>query len=278
MACDRFCGETSSRQRFAWKIEAIENFACKSSLSGSCQLKNAINAEVHAFSDAGYIEKMLVSQRRKLFDAFQEFKGPSKNESILDVCILSTGARASSSCLQSWIGTSDQAFVKACNILVSPEGPWRLAQAESGSTAEAGMQTLPFANGQFDWVFCGEVMERAGTRAHQLHLLRELSRIARKGVFVTTENRKHPIEFTTGLPLMHWLPEPLWRVGLKLCGKGEWASREMLNPLGSDTLKEMSAELPDIASSDIGHLRVAGVKAHFFLMLRKQTPQLAAAA
>lgn len=237
-------------------------------------MKNSVNAEMHAFSELPYLEKKLVSQRRKLFDAFIEFKGQSKSETILDVSILPTGPLTKGSGLKDWIGASEQPFVKACSILVSPDHSWRPAQAEPASAEEHGTQTLAFANEQFDWVFCNEVLEHVGTYEHQLNLLRELTRIARKGAFVTTQNKRHPIEFNTGLPLLHWLPKPFWNTSLKLLGKGEWASKELLNPIGSDTLKAMTAALPNIATGDIGHLRVAGIKAHFFLMLRKKgSPQ-----
>lgn len=233
-------------------------------------MKNAANAELRAFSDSGYVDKKLALQRRKLLDAFLEFKGHSTKETILDIGVTSTGQLASGSRLQTWVAAAEQPFVKSCSIAVSANGPWRCAQPDAAAPGEQGAQALPFADNQFDWIFCSEVLEHAGPHAHQLNLLRELNRIARKGVFVATENRRHPIEFHTGLPLLHWLPGSLWRGSLRLLGKGQWASETLLNPVGSDALKNMAATLPGLASSDIGHLRVAGVKAHFFLMLRKK--------
>jgi hypothetical protein len=229
-------------------------------------LKNSADAALHAYSGGGYLDRKVAAQRRKLIDAFLEFKGNAGSETILDVGAVSSADSGGRGVLQTSIGGATGSAITRCNVALSPEKPWRYAGPENG---QRGGQVLPFSDGQFDWVFCGELLEQAGTNEHQLSLLRELARIAKKGIFVTTENRRHPIEFNTGLPLLHWLPDTLWRAQLRLLGKSEWASKWLLNPIGSDTLQQMAAQLPNCASSDIGHLRMGGIKAHFFLMVRK---------
>jgi hypothetical protein len=229
-------------------------------------LKNSANAALHTYSNGGYLARKIAAQRHKLINAFLEFKGSAGSETILDVGAASSAFLEKGSDLQASIDGAERSSITRCNVAVSPDKPWRITGSENGQLSG---QILPYRDGQFDWVFCGELIEHAGTNEHQLNLLRELARVAKKGVFVTTENKRHPIEFNTGLPLLHWLPDTLWRAQLRLLGKGEWASKWLLNPLGSDSLRQMAAQLPKCASSDIGHMRLGGVKAHFFLMIRK---------
>lgn len=66
---------------------------------------------------------------------------------------------------------------------------------------------LPFGNAEFDVGFSNAVVEHvAGGRDGQRQFVHELCRVARR-VFVTTPNRRFPIEVHTLLPFVHWLPK-----------------------------------------------------------------------
>lgn len=65
---------------------------------------------------------------------------------------------------------------------------------------------LPFPDGAFDVVHSNAVIEHVGGRDRQEAFVREALRVGRR-VFLTTPNRRFPIEVHTRLPLVHWLPE-----------------------------------------------------------------------
>jgi hypothetical protein len=95
---------------------------------------------------------------------------------------------------------------------------------------------LPFANNTFDFVHSSAVLEHVGSRNQQARFLREAWRVARKGVFVTTPNRRYPVEFHTVLPLTHWLPVSLYRKMLLALGYGFFADQNNLNLLSGGSL------------------------------------------
>jgi SAM-dependent methyltransferase len=66
---------------------------------------------------------------------------------------------------------------------------------------------LPFADGAFDVVFSNAVIEHVGGGERQRLFVSEALRVGRR-VFITTPNRRFPVEVHTRLPLVHWLPEP----------------------------------------------------------------------
>ena len=66
---------------------------------------------------------------------------------------------------------------------------------------------LPFEDAAFDVVFSNAVIEHVGGRERQRRFVSEALRVGRS-VFLTTPNRLFPVEVHTGLPLVHWLPEP----------------------------------------------------------------------
>jgi SAM-dependent methyltransferase len=66
---------------------------------------------------------------------------------------------------------------------------------------------LPFADAEFDLGFSNAVVEHvAGGRDGQRQFVHELCRVARR-VFITTPNRRFPLEVHTLLPFVHWLPK-----------------------------------------------------------------------
>ena len=68
---------------------------------------------------------------------------------------------------------------------------------------------LPFADAEFDLAFSNAVVEHVGGgREGQREFVHELCRVARR-VFVTTPNRRFPLEVHTLLPFVHWLPKGL---------------------------------------------------------------------
>ncbi len=103
---------------------------------------------------------------------------------------------------------------------------------------------LPYEDGEFDWVACHELNETFGSHERQVRLLRELLRIARRGIFVSTPNRGHP--------LARWLyPE---------------RHAQLLDALAIKTMVDV---LPGRPLWKLGHVRLAGFKSHYFLMVWK---------
>ena len=103
---------------------------------------------------------------------------------------------------------------------------------------------LPFENEAFDWVACHDLLETCVSFERQVRLLRELLRIARKGIFVSTVNRWHP--------LSGWLRPP--------------PHEGLLDAL---RIKTMVDVLPGHLPWQLGHVRVMGLKSHYFLMIWK---------
>jgi SAM-dependent methyltransferase len=79
--------------------------------------------------------------------------------------------------------------------------------------------TLPFPDRRFDIVFSNAVIEHVGDRERQRALVSEAIRVGRR-VFLTTPNRRFPVEIHTRLPFVHWLPESLAHPVYRAAGKG----------------------------------------------------------
>ncbi len=151
------------------------------------------------------------------------------------------------SALQKRRGRLDDAFNEFCGDAPA-ESRLELRRVEQLPSRE--QVRLPFEDGQFDWVACHELIEAITTHERQVRLLRELLRISRCGIFVSTPNRWHP--------LIRWLrPE-----------------RDLML-LDALTIKTLVDVLPGRPPWKLGHVRLAGFKSHYFLMVWKGEKQAA---
>ena len=95
------------------------------------------------------------------------------------------------------------------------------------------------------------------------------ARVCRKGCFIATANRWHPLEFHTHRLLWHWLPRTWWQPLLRHFGMSVKDGEPALRLLSSRELETMAQALPGAPPFSIGHLRACLVKAQFFLQIRK---------
>jgi SAM-dependent methyltransferase len=104
-------------------------------------------------------------------------------------------------------------------------GPFVRADAATG---------LPFADGEFDLVYCSSVIEHVPP-ARRAAFAAELRRVGR-GWLVQTPARSFPIEPHSLLPGAHWVPvalrKPYWRLG----AAGDWEDIALLSRSEIETL------------------------------------------
>lgn len=97
-------------------------------------------------------------------------------------------------------------------------GPFVRADARLG---------LPFADGEFDLVYCSSVIEHvppSWRRAFAAEVLR-----VGRGWLVQTPARSFPIEPHSLLPFAHWLPPPVRRPYWRLGAAGAWEDISLLS-------------------------------------------------
>lgn len=114
---------------------------------------------------------------------------------------------------------------------------------------------LPFAEDEFDLVFCSAVIEHVGTRDSQRHFVEEALRVGKR-FFLTTPNRQFPLELHTLLPLVHWLPQPTHQWILRTLGIEFWAQTANLNLLTPQAFKTL---FPPCRSLEVYTYKLAGM-------------------
>jgi hypothetical protein len=86
-------------------------------------------------------------------------------------------------------------------------------------------------------------------------------------VFVTTPNRRHPIEFHTATPLLHYLPPHIYRKIYAAVGFEFFSKEENLNLLDAAQLLELLG--PDArARAELTFHRFLGMRSNLLLSIR----------
>jgi hypothetical protein len=206
------------------------------------------------YRDSGTVplaSRLSVHVRRKMFTLFMNTMRPGPGTTVLDVGVTSDERFRESNYFEQWyphphnvtcVGTEDGSHL----ALRYPGLTYR--QVRAGGP-------LPFRDGEFDIVFSNAVLEHVGSRASQAAFVRDLGRVG-KAFFITTPDRRFPFEHHTGLPLLHYLPAPVFRGILAKTRYAHWSLESNLNIL---TARELSELFPADATVDIHRIRFMGV-------------------
>lgn len=190
-----------------------------------------VNEQYNVAKPGSLPVRIAAHQRRKMYQEFLVQTGVGGADTILDVGATGDRSYDHSNYLEAWypiksaitaVGIDDAGFLETVYPGV------RFVRADG--------RALPFADKSFDFVHSSAVLEHVGSSLRQRDFLREAHRVARKGVFLTTPNRWFPVEFHTVLPLLHWLPPPVFRRCLRAMGRDFFALEENLNLLTASGL------------------------------------------
>jgi hypothetical protein len=202
-----------------------------------------------------------------MFESFVSCMKIEEADTILDIGATSDRNYDYSNYLEAWYPHENR--ITAVGI---DNAAWIELQYPGVRFIKADGCDLPFANNAFDFIHSSAVIEHVGSRDQRARFLREACRVARKGVFVTTPNRRFPVEFHTVLPLIHWLPVSLYRKMLLALGYGFFAHETNLNLLSGRSLSQ-TARAAGIEQFGIGSVSLLGLPTNLLLMAHKPARQ-----
>lgn len=200
-------------------------------------MSNAIDYFAYNNPFIGVKTYFSLKARNKMYQRFKQCCQPTRKDEVLDLGATPDENLADSNFFEKLYPYKNQitvASIEDCAFLVEKYGLKAYVQNHP-------KKPLPFADGEFDILFCSAVLEHVGTREDQKFFLKECMRISRK-IFITTPNRYFPLEMHTFLPFLHWLP---WKTFQKIVRrlKGEfWADINNLNLVSKKDILSMFGE------------------------------------
>jgi hypothetical protein len=221
------------------------------------------NAQYNVAPAASLPVRVAARARRKMYAVFIECTRIGPDETLLDVGVTADQTYEASNYVEAWyphkhritaVGLDDASFLET---------------RYPGLTFRRGNGLdLPFPDRHFDVVHSSAVLEHVGSADNQIRFIRELARVAKRAVFLTTPNRWFPVEFHTVLPLVHWLPKPTFRRLLSGTRYDFFASESNLNLLTGSELRALSAGLRGWTATQRS-LRLLGWPSNLLLHLER---------
>jgi SAM-dependent methyltransferase len=164
--------------------------------------------------------------RQAIFERFLDVLCPTRGDRVLDLGVTCDTTFQESNFFE-------QLYPHPQNVTcVGTEDGSHLERAYPGvrfMPVVAG-NPLPFPTGHFDIVFSNAVIEHAGNPQHQRQFVAEALRVSKR-FFLSTPNRWFPVETHTGLPIVHYLPPPVFRALINRTRFRHWALEAHLNLL-----------------------------------------------
>lgn len=173
--------------------------------------------------------------RRAMFARFMANFTPNFDHTVLDVGVTADQSYASSNYFEALYPFKSK--ITACGL---DDAHFLEIQYPGVTFQFADALNLPFDDQSYDFVHSSAVWEHVGDDKKQRRMLAECLRVARCGVMLTTPNRWFPIEFHCQLPLVHWLPKPIFRSILQRTPYRDLASEVVLNLLTPAEIKQMT--------------------------------------
>ena len=196
-----------------------------------------VNAQYNLAEPNSIPIKIAAHQRRKMFGVFLSVTGIQQQDTVLELGATSDQTYSHSNYFELWYPYKNR--ITASGI----DNAQFLEEMYPGLRfVPVDGRSLPFADREFDYVHSSAVLEHVGSREKQVDFLREVWRVARKGIFITTPNRWFPVEFHTVMPFVHWLPIAAFQKLCKMRGLDIFATEDNLNLLSASDLRRLAEE------------------------------------
>lgn len=207
-------------------------------------------------------ERVLIRKRREMMDIFLHTFPAEQTQNVLDVGVTADQELQSTNYFEKF-----HPAPSSITALSDQDASW-LEDVYDGLTFQQGdARELPFPDKSFDVVFSSAVLEHVGNTEQQTQMIKEAVRVARKGVFITTPNRWHPVDFHTMVPLLHWLPKKWHRWCLKKIGLEFFSYEKHLNLLSARDIKKICTSL-GLKNVEIKTISFLGFKSNLLLVVK----------
>jgi hypothetical protein len=198
-------------------------------------MSDTVSDEIY-YAHAGklsFLRSISANARMANFRLFEKVMHPGRDTTILDVGV-SDEITVESNMLEQMHPHRDRIV---CASLGDGAGIVAAYPGIRHERIEAGKR-LPFSDGEFGIAYSNAVLEHVGSVENQRAFIHELCRVGKR-VFLAVPNRLFPVEHHTALPLVHWLPKPVFRGLMARSRWKHWSTEENLNHIGATALRNL---------------------------------------
>ena len=195
------------------------------------------NKVIYSHNHFKFIENIVLKKRYEIIDIIKKQIALNKINDVLDIGTTSDKQHVSSNLIVKNLNNASEFHSISDQKITSPFFKKILQKSIVENFSEEEIKKFTS-----DLVISSATIEHVGNYNNQRIMLKNMIKLSKNIIIITTPNRFHPVEFHTKIPLIHWLPKTIHRKILKILNLSFYSREENLNLLSKSDFIQLAKD------------------------------------
>ena len=195
------------------------------------------NRKIYLANHFKVFDNVIKKKRLEIIDIINQLINSNNIKNVLDVGTTSDDLNPNSNLIVKNLKNIDKFYSISNQTINSPFFEKSLKKSIVENLNEDEIE-----NFKSDLVLSSATIEHVGSFENQRMMIKNMIKLSKEMLIITTPNRFHPVEFHTKIPFIHWLPKKLHRKILKMFNLTFYSKEENLNLLSKRDFLDLTKE------------------------------------
>ena len=220
------------------------------------------NNLIYSHNHFKFIENIVLKKRYEIIDIIKKQIALNKINDVLDIGTTSDEQHISSNLIIKSLNNASEFHSISDQKITSPFFKKILQKSIVDTFSDEELKEF-----KSDLVVSSATIEHVGNYNNQKMMLKNMVKLTKKIIIITTPNRFHPFEFHTKIPFIHWLPKTIHRKILKFLNLSFYSREENLNLLSKSDFIQLAKD--ENISYEFKHIRLLGFRSNLIFIGKK---------
>ncbi len=220
------------------------------------------NNKIYSSNHLKIFDKIVTKKRLEIVDIINEQIVLNNIQAVLDIGTTSDTENKSSNLIIKNLKNVKNLSSISDQLITSPFFKKKLQKSIVQNFSEHEIE-----NFKSDLVVSNATIEHVGNYKNQKAMVRNMIKLSKKMVIISTPYRYHPLEFHTKIPFIHWLPKKIHRNILKNFNLSFYSKEENLNLLSESDFSSFIKN--EEIKSEFRYIKFLFLKSNLIFILKK---------
>ena len=222
------------------------------------------NNKIYSSNHLKIFDKIVTKKRLEIVDIINEQIVLNNIQAVLDIGTTSDTENKSSNLIIKNLKNVKNLSSISDQLITSPFFKKKLQKSIVQNFSEHEIE-----NFKSDLVVSNATIEHVGNYKNQKAMVRNMIKLSKKMVIISTPYRYHPLEFHTKIPFIHWLPKKIHRNILKNFNLSFYSKEENLNLLSESDFSSFIKN--EEIKSEFRYIKLLLLRSNLIFILKKYT-------
>ena len=220
------------------------------------------NNKIYSSNHLKIFDKIVTKKRLEIVDIINEQIVLNNIQDVLDIGTTSDTENKSSNLIIKNLKNVKNLSSISDQLITSPFFKKKLQKSIVQNFSEHEIE-----NFKSDLVVSNATIEHVGNYKNQKAMVRNMIKLSKKMVIISSPYRYHPLEFHTKIPFIHWLPKKIHRNILKNFNLSFYSKEENLNLLSESDFSSFIKN--EKIKSEFRYIKYLFLKSNLIFILKK---------